>query len=70
MTNSTLVTVCDKCLRASCWNGEFMCDQAQSAGVIYAKMDDLIDLDLEHWSHWLSKEDYQIMQITGRVLEE
>ena len=47
-----------------------MCDQAQFAGIIYVKMDDLIDLDLEHWSHWLSKEDYQIMQITGRVLEE
>lgn len=27
-----IVTVCDKCLSAECWQGEFMCDDAQGAG--------------------------------------
>jgi len=26
------VTVCDHCLRACCWQGEFMCDEARGAG--------------------------------------
>lgn len=28
------VTVCDKCLRACCWQGNFMCDKAASAGTL------------------------------------
>jgi epoxyqueuosine reductase QueG len=27
------VTVCDKCFRACCWQGEFMCDEARTAGI-------------------------------------
>lgn len=26
------VTVCDKCFRACCWQGEFMCEAARAAG--------------------------------------
>lgn len=28
------VTVCDKCMRACCWQGEFMCDESQMAGTV------------------------------------
>lgn len=28
------VTVCDACLRACCWQGEFMCDAAVGAGTV------------------------------------
>lgn len=28
-----MIYVCDKCLRASCWAGIFMCDEARSAGL-------------------------------------
>lgn len=28
------VTVCDKCMRACCWQGEFMCDEALGAGTV------------------------------------
>ncbi len=28
------VTVCDKCLCACCWHGEFMCDDARNAGTV------------------------------------
>jgi hypothetical protein len=31
MTPDTLITVCDKCHRASCWQGIFMCDAARTA---------------------------------------
>jgi hypothetical protein len=27
-----IITVCDACLCASCWHGEFMCEEAQTAG--------------------------------------
>ena len=29
---SATITVCDKCLRACCWQGNFMCDEADGAG--------------------------------------
>ncbi len=28
------VTVCSACLRACCWQGEFMCDAADMAGTV------------------------------------
>ena len=47
------IEVCDKCLRASCFQGEFYCDEYQEAGTIMKTADELIMLDLEHWSHWV-----------------
>jgi hypothetical protein len=29
-----VITVCDHCMRACCWQGEFMCDGARSAGTV------------------------------------
>lgn len=46
------VTVCDQCLRASCWQGEFMCDEARSAGTIQKTRAELGTLGLESSHYW------------------
>lgn len=43
-----LVTVCDKCLMASCWRGVLMCDRAVNAGVVQKTVRELLALGLEH----------------------
>lgn len=35
------VTVCSVCLRACCWQGRFMCDDAQNAGTVEKTVDEL-----------------------------
>src|SRR3990172_3555488 len=47
-----LITVCDKCLTASCWNGIFMCEQAEDAGIVQKTYRELIILGLEHPSYF------------------
>lgn len=47
------VTVCDKCLRASCWHGEFVCDESHVAGTAEKKASELKKLNREHPS-WFS----------------
>lgn len=34
------MTVCDKCFRRECWEGEFMCDEAGTAGTV-----EVVDID-------------------------
>ncbi len=46
------VTVCDKCLTASCWWGELMCEEAQNAGTVEMTVEELTKLHREHPSHW------------------
>ncbi len=43
-----LITVCDKCLRASCWKGIFMCDESSFAGIVEMEKTVLIEMELEH----------------------
>lgn len=43
-----LITVCDKCLTATCWHGVFMCDKAVSAGLVKMSRRELLALNLEH----------------------
>ena len=50
--NDPLIAVCDKCSRAACWQGEFMCDGAKSASVKDMLMSELKKLNLEHPSYW------------------
>ena len=47
-----LVTVCDECLQASCWHGEFYCQDAQSAGTLRLPVWLLRELAQEHESYW------------------
>lgn len=51
-----LITVCDACLQASCWQCEFMCDDSRSAGTVQMKRSDLEAKHLEHPS-WLKTDD-------------
>lgn len=46
------ITVCDKCRRACCWQGQFMCDDAQTAGTIDLPTSTLEQLGLEHPDYW------------------
>ena len=46
------ITVCDACLQASCWNGEFYCDESRNAGTVDMTKRELRKLDLEHPSYW------------------
>lgn len=48
-----LVTVCSKCMRASCWAGMFMCDEAQNAGTVERPVAELRQLGLEHPKWWV-----------------
>lgn len=51
-TSSDTVTVCDKCLKATCWYGLFMCDEARTAGVTHKTRTELAALNREHPSYW------------------
>jgi hypothetical protein len=39
--DDALITVCSSCLRACCWQGEFMCDEAEGAGTVQRKVSEL-----------------------------
>lgn len=52
-----LVQVCDKCFKASCWQGIFLCDLAQNAGTIYLTIDELKRLKRESSDYWKSDEE-------------
>lgn len=51
-TKNNLITVCDKCFTASCWQGRFMCQESRYAGVIEKSIDELEVLNLEHPDNW------------------
>lgn len=51
------ITVCDKCYRACCWQGEFMCDDCYSAGTKEKTVGWLVarinrGFDGEHPDYW------------------
>ena len=46
--NDYYVTVCSVCRRASCWHGEFMCQQAQGAGTVDVRTSVLRQENREH----------------------
>lgn len=57
-----IITVCDECLQASCWHGEFMCETSVSAGIVDRHASSLIGhrvsphiepgATLEHPDYW------------------
>lgn len=49
---SDLITVCDKCLQASCWQGVFMCQESLHAGITQKRRDELEVMGLENPSYW------------------
>lgn len=52
MSNPTYVTVCDQCLRSSCWQGVFMCAKSTTAGTTDLDISYLKARKLEH-TDWL-----------------
>jgi hypothetical protein len=54
MSEDDLITVCDACLQASCWQGVFLCDKAQNAGVVQMKRSELRKMGREHPSYWVT----------------
>lgn len=46
------ITVCDACLRACCWQGEFMCDESFGAGTTEKPVSRLIHENTEHPDYW------------------
>ena len=61
-----LVTVCDACLRASCWHYDFPCDRVVEAGTREIPASELRKLGKEHESHF-SRE--MIVRVRGSVRE-
>ena len=52
VVSGRLITVCDKCLRAACWQGLFMCDEASGAGTTDKPIEELRKLSLESEGFW------------------
>ncbi len=52
-----LVTVCSSCFRASCWQGEFYCDEYRKAGTVEKTIAELKVLHLEHPHYWNDREE-------------
>ena len=49
-----LVTVCASCLQASCWLGEFYCDEYKTANIVEKTVAELRALNREHSDYWAS----------------
>lgn len=47
-----LITVCDQCFLASCWQGIFMCDKSRDAGITEKSRKELRALNKEHECYW------------------
>lgn len=41
-TYDPVITVCDACFQASCWQGEFFCDDYMDAGIVDLPVSELI----------------------------
>lgn len=67
MRDTRKVLVCDACLKASCWYGEFMCDDAVGAGLKIVEIEDLKGLNREHPEYW---EDEYLIRIYGDASRE
>jgi epoxyqueuosine reductase QueG len=47
-----MITVCDSCLRACCWQGIIMCDEAKDAGTVEKSVSELKQLNFESSDYW------------------
>ncbi len=56
-SDTKTIVVCAECLRASCWQGIFMCDKARDADITEKTRKELEVLNLEHPSYWEEAED-------------
>jgi hypothetical protein len=68
--NDRLITVCDNCLKASCWNGIFYCDKYRTAGVTKVPVSKLRSLGYENESYWDEQYDNFIGLPAHRMAKE
>ena len=59
LKDTDLITVCDHCLMACCWQGKFYCDNYKIAGTIEKTVKELKELNLEHSSYWKKDADLE-----------
>ena len=59
------VTVCDKCETASCWYGEFMCQESGEAGTKEMTIAELEKLNLESPHFWSTE---KMNEVYGETL--
>lgn len=52
ISDSEKITVCDKCLKASCLKGIFLCDESRSVGTVEKTVKELKKLMLENSCYW------------------
>jgi hypothetical protein len=52
MMEEKKIVVCAECLMACCWQGEFMCEDAQYADVVEKSIEELKELNLESPHYW------------------
>lgn len=52
MNEDDLITVCDNCLCASCWQGEFYCENYKSAGTTQKTRRELRERGMEDEHYW------------------
>lgn len=53
LTGNERITVCDKCLCACCWQGEFYCEDARTAGTTTISVSQARNLKREAEHYWL-----------------
>jgi hypothetical protein len=54
-----LITVCGNCLEASCWQGEFYCQEYKTAGTIQMTRAALREMGLESPDYWKTDKQLQ-----------
>lgn len=52
MNDKKIIEVCDKCKKASCWYGEFMCEENRNAGTKLVTISELKKLKYENEEYW------------------
>jgi hypothetical protein len=54
-----MITVCAECLRASCWQGIFYCEDFKWANITRKTVEELNRLNLEHPDYWKNDPDWE-----------
>ena len=52
-----MITVCDSCLRASCWQRDWTCNNYLTAGSVEKSAEELKKLSLENPDYWKNSGD-------------
>jgi len=56
LKDNKIVQVCSACKRASCWYGQFMCDESKTADTEFHTVKELRDMKTSESEHYWSDE--------------